>query len=295
VKATLAALAILVLAGGARPSPVEPARAAQAVRPEPMALRVGMLSGGHYTVTTILLETYVARVVAGEAARESRPAALAALAIAVRTFALANRSRHRADGFDLCDQTHCQVVRTATAATTQAADATAGRLLLRGGVPASIVARLARADAFGSLQLNRRASLWQALIPITPKGTLPLFDELHDTESPLELPTMDARAEVFADYRTTGLSLKSHPISFFRSQLEQLGIVPSAKLAELKDGRFVRVGGLVLVRQRPGTAKGITFVTLEDETGVANLIIRMDVWEKFYTVARTAPAFIAST
>lgn len=71
-------------------------------------------------------------------------------------------------------------------------------------------------------------------------------------------------------------------------------IAPAGKLASLKDGRFVRVAGLVLVRQRPGTAKGITFVTIEDETGVANLIIRMDVWEKFYRVARTAPAFIAS-
>jgi error-prone DNA polymerase len=60
------------------------------------------------------------------------------------------------------------------------------------------------------------------------------------------------------------------------------------------DGCYVRVGGLVLVRQRPGTAKGITFVTIEDETGVANLIIRMDVWEKFHRIAKTAPAFIAS-
>src|SRR4029077_8410263 len=76
--------------------------------------------------------------------------------------------------------------------------------------------------------------------------------------------------------------------------LSQLCVVPAAKLASMQDGRFVRVAGLVLVRQRPSTAKGITFVTLEDETGVANLIIRMDVWERFYTVARTAPALIAS-
>ncbi len=62
----------------------------------------------------------------------------------------------------------------------------------------------------------------------------------------------------------------------------------------MKDGRFVRVAGLVLVRQRPGTAKGITFVTIEDETGTANLIVRMDVWERFYQVARTASAYIAS-
>ena len=86
----------------------------------------------------IPLETYVARVLAGEAARDSPPAALEALAITVRTFALANRGRHRADGFDLCDQTHCQVLRPATAATERAATATAGLVLLRGGVPASV-------------------------------------------------------------------------------------------------------------------------------------------------------------
>lgn len=158
-------------------------------------------------------------------------------------------------------------------------------------VPTKIVERLARADAFASLQLNRRASLWQAL---RPANNFPLFHDAHDGEVPIALAAMDARSEVFADYRTAGLSLKAHPISFFRPQLEQLQVVPAAKLAGLKDGRFVRVGGLVLVRQRPATAKGITFVTIEDESGVANLIVRMDVWEKFYTVARTAPAFIAS-
>jgi error-prone DNA polymerase len=165
----------------------------------------------------------------------------------------------------------------------------------RSGVPSKIAARLAKADAFGSLKLNRRASLWQALVPIDAKGSRPLFDNLpEESESAVELPTMDDRQEVFDDYRSIGLSLKAHPVSFFRGQLDQLDVVPSAKLADLKDGRFVRVAGLVLVRQRPGTAKGITFVTLEDETGVANLIIRMDVWERFYTVARTAPAYIAS-
>jgi len=84
------------------------------------------------------LETYVARVLAGEAARESPPAALEALAIAVRTYALANRTRHRADGFDLCDQTHCQVVRASTAVSERAAQATAGQALLFDGAPASI-------------------------------------------------------------------------------------------------------------------------------------------------------------
>jgi stage II sporulation protein D len=102
-------------------------------------LRVGTLErGGRYTVSTVLLETYVARVLAGEAARDSAPAALEALAITVRTFALANPGRHRADGFDLCDQTHCQVVRSATAATIRAALATAGRVLVRGAAIAPV-------------------------------------------------------------------------------------------------------------------------------------------------------------
>jgi len=104
-----------------------------------MAVRVGFARpGGGYTVTTLPMETYIARVLAGEAARDSRPAALEALAITVRTFFLANRGRHRADGFDVCDQTHCQVVRTADAATDRAAQATAGRVLLRDGAPASV-------------------------------------------------------------------------------------------------------------------------------------------------------------
>jgi SpoIID/LytB domain protein len=105
----------------------------------PRVLRVGSLRpGGGYSVTDMPIETYVARVLAGEAVRDSQPAALEALAITVRTFALANRGRHRADGFDVCDQTHCQVLRTAVAATTRAAEATAGRLVLRDGQPASV-------------------------------------------------------------------------------------------------------------------------------------------------------------
>jgi len=105
----------------------------------PSAVRVGIAkAGGRYTVVDMPIETYVARVVAGEAARDSQPAALEALAITVRTFAAANLGRHRADGLDLCDQTHCQVLRSATAATERAARATAGRLLLRDGVPATV-------------------------------------------------------------------------------------------------------------------------------------------------------------
>jgi SpoIID/LytB domain protein len=124
-------------AGGPRPN----AAPAQAHRgPDlPAVVRVGVLGAdGRYLVTPIPLEAYVARVLSGEAMRASAPPALEALAVAIRTFAVANLGRHRADGFDLCDQTHCQVMRTATPATERAAEATAGALLLRNGTLASI-------------------------------------------------------------------------------------------------------------------------------------------------------------
>jgi stage II sporulation protein D len=125
----------LAIALGVQGSQSEP----RVPNPESRSLRVGLLKpGGGYSVTTLPIETYVARVLAGEAVRDSQPAALEALAITIRTFALANLSRHRADGFDLCDQTHCQVVRAAVAATERAARATAGRLLLHNGAPASV-------------------------------------------------------------------------------------------------------------------------------------------------------------
>ena len=102
-------------------------------------IRIGVSRpGGGYTVQAFPLEIYIARVLAGEAARDSRPAALEALAITIRTFALANRGRHSADGFDLCDTTHCQVMRTPNAAHERAAAATAGNVLLRGGAPATV-------------------------------------------------------------------------------------------------------------------------------------------------------------
>jgi peptidoglycan hydrolase-like amidase len=104
-----------------------------------LEIRVGFAKpGGGYGEQNVPLETYVARVLAGEAARESPPAALEALAIAIRTFAVVNRGRHNADGFDVCDQTHCQVVRTATPVTERATLATAGRVLMLRGVPMPI-------------------------------------------------------------------------------------------------------------------------------------------------------------
>jgi error-prone DNA polymerase len=104
---------------------------------------------------------------------------------------------------------------------------------------------------------------------------------------------MPLHEQVVADYRTVGLSLRAHPISFYRRQLDRLGITPARQLVELADRAPVRVAGLVLLRQRPGTAKGITFVTLEDETGSMNLVVHQHTWDRYYRIARRAPAWIA--
>ena len=129
---------------------------------------------------------------------------------------------------------------------------------------------------------------------------MPLLDaaELHDTDcrqlTDNFLPAMTEAEEVLADYRSTGLSLLAHPLQFLRSELETLKTVPASTLKTWPNGRWVRVAGLVLVRQRPSTAKGITFVTLEDESGTANLIVRPDVWKRYRTAALGATVLIAS-
>ena len=94
-------------------------------------------------------------------------------------------------------------------------------------------------------------------------------------------------------YRTTGLSLQAHPISFLREDLEAMEIVPAERLKAWPNGQAVSVGGIVLVRQRPSTAKGITFVTLEDETGTINLIIRPEVWRRYRPTALGATVLVA--
>jgi error-prone DNA polymerase len=98
--------------------------------------------------------------------------------------------------------------------------------------------------------------------------------------------------EVVADYRTAGLSLRAHPISFYREQLQRLKVTRAQELEKLANDTPVIVAGIVLLRQRPGTAKGITFVTLEDETGTINLVVHQQTWDRFYRIARRAPAWI---
>lgn len=157
------------------------------------------------------------------------------------------------------------------------------------------ISLLSDADAFGSLQRDRRSALWESLAQEKLRLEQPLFASLEEADDPLPpaLPRLDAEEEVLADYRSVGLSLKAHPISFHRAELDQLRVTSSAGLASTKDGRHVRVAGLVILRQRPSTAKGITFVTIEDETGTANLVVKQHIWERYYAIARRSPAWIA--
>jgi error-prone DNA polymerase len=145
--------------------------------------------------------------------------------------------------------------------------------------------QLAQADAFGSLALERRPALWQAL---PPREQLPLLDGLETADPEVALPPMSPVQEVIADYASAGLSLRQHPMAFLRPMLDRLDVVPAKLLPELPTGCRLAVAGVVLLRQRPGTAKGITFVTLEDETGMMNLIIRQNIWERYRRAARQA-------
>jgi len=166
----------------------------------------------------------------------------------------------------------------------------------RTGLGRSVMSRLAKAGAFGSIETDRRQALWHALGQ--DQEGLPLFDAPADDAAArrapaADLPAMSVAEEVLADYRLTGLSLSAHPMQFLRAFLDGRGAVPAERLKSLPDGAPVRVAGIVLVRQRPGTAKGITFVTLEDETGQANLIVRPDVWRRWRSAALGATILLA--
>ena len=162
----------------------------------------------------------------------------------------------------------------------------------RTGLPGETLRRLADANALGSLDLNRRQASWAAR-PGGRRG--PLLNAASETElvRPVDLPTMSASGEVTADYRAVGLSLQGHPLQFLRDGLANRGVTVASGLAQLADGRPVSVAGVVLLRQMPGSAKGVVFLTLEDETGPMNLIVWPDVWRANHRTARAAPALIA--
>ncbi len=159
----------------------------------------------------------------------------------------------------------------------------------RTGVGRSELSLLAKSGAFQSLRTSRRAALWEALR--VPESTS-FFATVDHHEPTAALPLMTAAQEVIADYQTTGLSLLAHPLSFLRSELNQSGIIRTADLAHAEPERRYRIAGLVLVRQRPSTAQGITFMTIEDESGTANLIIHVNTWKRFRPLMRNASAVI---
>jgi error-prone DNA polymerase len=161
-------------------------------------------------------------------------------------------------------------------------------LWLRSGLTRAAIERLADADAFRSIGLDRRDALWAARGLGGEKTRLPLLDTatLADIrrEPDFALPPMPIGEHVVNDYRYLSLSLKAHPVSFLRRELSARGIVATETLGTISSGRKVTVAGLVLVRQRPGTAKGVIFMTLEDETGIANAIVWSKVFERFRPV-----------
>ncbi|HET7717989.1 MAG TPA: error-prone DNA polymerase, partial [Bauldia sp.] len=163
-------------------------------------------------------------------------------------------------------------------------------LWLRSGLTRAAIERLADADAFRSLGLDRRDALWAAreLGGGRADDRLPLFDVAEHAdirrEPDFALPPMPVGEHVVNDYRYLSLSLKAHPVSFIRSRLAGRGIVASETLRETPNGRRVTVSGLAIVRQRPGTASGVIFMTIEDETDIANIVVWPKVFEKFRPV-----------
>ncbi len=155
--------------------------------------------------------------------------------------------------------------------------------------------RLANADAFRSMGIDRREALWYVR-PLRD-APLPLFEgapEVKEPEAPL--PRISPMRQVMQDYQSVGLSLKSHPMSFVRGDLDRRGVIAAADLRDQKgfpSGREVTVAGIVLNRQRPGTASGVVFATLEDETGIANLVIWSTTFEQYRRVVRLSTVLLA--
>ena len=158
----------------------------------------------------------------------------------------------------------------------------------RADISAAALERLAEADAFRSLSLDRRQALWQ--VKGLANSVLPLFAAADGrqphrplpelVEPPVALVPMRDGREVVEDYRSLGLSLRRHPVAFLRPALQARQMVCCGDLPRIRDGRRVIVPGIVLVRQKPGSAKGVMFITIEDETGVANLILWPDRYQK---------------
>lgn len=163
-------------------------------------------------------------------------------------------------------------------------------LWMRSGLTRRVIEKLADADCFRSIGMNRRDALWavKALDPLSSSERLPLFAAADaqdlQREPDIHLPPMPLGEHVINDYQSLSYSLKAHPLSFLRQRLVKDRYVKSEALQTTPSERMVKVAGLVLVRQRPGSAKGVIFATIEDETGVANIIVWPKAFEKYRTV-----------
>jgi error-prone DNA polymerase len=146
---------------------------------------------------------------------------------------------------------------------------------------------LAEIGALNGLAPERRAALWEA--ERAARSTGPLLEGIAAIADPSPLVPMTAAERLSADYRGTGLTIGPHPMRLCRTALAAEGIVTAQDLATIPDGRWVRTAGMVIVRQRPGTAKGFFFVSLEDETGIANLIVTPRMFERNRVVLVTEP------
>ncbi|MEJ7693341.1 error-prone DNA polymerase [Daejeonella sp.] len=150
------------------------------------------------------------------------------------------------------------------------------------GVSQATLEKLADADAFRSIGLDRRKALWEvSALADTPVALFAGQPSESVMEGQISLPLMAASEHVIQDYATTSLSLKAHPVSFVREKLSLLHVRSTQDLAGAKDGDMVKVAGLVLVRQRPGTASGICFITIEDETGNTNLVVFQKLFDQY--------------
>jgi error-prone DNA polymerase len=157
------------------------------------------------------------------------------------------------------------------------------------------MACLARADAWGSVRLDRRPALWaaQGILP-APLPLLAAAGEPDDTPAAIPLlPAMSLGEQVVEDYTTLRLSLKAHPMQILRGRFEHQGAAPAHRLSDLAPGDTVRLGGLVIVRQQPGTARGVIFMTIEDETGIANLIVWPNTFERYRRIVLGSKLLLA--
>ena len=162
------------------------------------------------------------------------------------------------------------------------------------GVGVATLRKLAMADGFNSMGLDRQQALWA--VGRLRDEALPMFEACDRDELPADLPEVPEVMRVIHDYSAIGLSLKAHPMSFARGRLNECGVTRAGELSDENKwphGKSICVAGLALVRQRPGTASGIMFMTIEDETGVANLVIRPPVYEKYRRAIRLSMAVVA--